>query len=49
MDTDFQIVAEGTSGEDLLPLYNHYRPDVVLMEVNLPVKNGIESMQELLQ
>lgn len=47
MDIDFQIVAEGTSGEGILPLYNHYRPDAVLMEVNQPIKMG--SMQELLQ
>lgn len=49
MDTDFHIVAEGTTGEELLPLYKEHQPDAVLMEVNLPVKNDFESMRELLQ
>ena len=43
MDIDFQIVAEGTSGEDILPLYNHDRPDAVLMRVNQPIENGIHA------
>lgn len=45
MGTDFQIVAEGTTGDELLPLYKEHQPDAVLIEVNLPVKNGIESIR----
>ncbi len=49
MDMDLRIVAEGKNGMELLPLYKQYRSDAVLIEVNLPRKNGIEAMQELLQ
>lgn len=48
MDADFRVVAEGETGEKLLPIYKQYQPDVVLMEVNLPLKSGIETLQKLI-
>lgn len=48
LDTDLRIVAEGETGEELLSLYEQHQPDVVLIEANLPHKNGIEALQKLL-
>lgn len=49
LDPTLQIVAEGESGEHLLPLFSQYQPDVVLMEINLPSKTGIEALGELIR
>lgn len=49
LDSTLQIVAEGESGEQLLPLFSQYQPDVVLMEINLPPQTGIQALGELNQ
>lgn len=48
-DSRINIVAEGENGEQLLPLYKEHQPDVVITELNLPEKNGIEAVRELIQ
>lgn len=48
MGTDLRIVAEGETGEQLLPLYKQFQPDVVLIEANLPNQDGVTAMEELL-
>jgi two-component system, NarL family, invasion response regulator UvrY len=42
------VVAEAETGEDAVRLAAELRPDVVLMDINLPGRNGIESTRELL-
>lgn len=42
------IVGEAESGEDAIELAAALRPDVVLMDINLPGCNGIEATKELL-
>ncbi|RLQ84949.1 response regulator transcription factor [Planomicrobium sp. Y74] len=46
-EEDIKIVAEGDNGEELIPLFDQYLPDIVIMDTNLPQKNGIEAVQEL--
>lgn len=47
-DSRIRITAEGENGEQLLPLYKEYQPDAVLIELNLPQKNGVEATRELI-
>lgn len=49
MDSYLRVIAEGGTGEQLMPLYRQYQPDVVLMEINLPSKTGIEALSKLTQ
>ena len=49
MGSNLRVTGEGGTGEQLLPLYRQYQPDVVLMEINLPSKTGIEALSELIQ
>lgn len=46
---NLQVIAEGETGEQLLPLYRQHQPEAVLMEINLPSKTGIEALSELTQ
>lgn len=45
----FEVVAEGDDGIDTLPLYEEFQPDVVLMDINMPHKNGVEATSELIE
>ena len=44
----FEVVAEGDDGTDVVSLYEKNRPDVVLMDINMPGKNGVEATAELI-
>lgn len=44
----FSVVAEASSGEQALDLYRHFRPALVLMDIYMPEKNGIEATRELI-
>ncbi|MBK3494817.1 response regulator transcription factor [Viridibacillus sp. YIM B01967] len=45
----FDVIAEGDDGTDVIQLYEEYNPDVVLMDINMPQKNGVEATAELLE
>jgi two-component system invasion response regulator UvrY len=44
-DSRFQVVGETSSGEEAVELAKTIRPDIVLMDINLPGINGIEATQ----
>jgi DNA-binding NarL/FixJ family response regulator len=42
LEEDIQVVAEAVSGMDALRVLEGCLPDVILMDINIPDKNGIE-------
>ncbi len=40
---EFEIIAEAVDGSELIKLFEFHRPDVVLMDINMPILNGIEA------
>jgi DNA-binding NarL/FixJ family response regulator len=44
---DIAIVAEAVDGEDAVTVIARERPDVVLLDVRMPVKGGLEVLREL--
>ena len=44
----FEICAEGTNGEEALELYKEHSPDLVSLDINMPVMNGIEALKRIL-
>ena len=44
-DERFKVVAESGSGEEAVEMARQLRPDVVIMDINLPGMNGIEATQ----
>lgn len=47
-EDSFEVIAEGGDGSDAVGLYEQYSPDVILMDINMPRKNGVEATGELL-
>ena len=40
---EFEIIAEAVDGSELIKMFEFHRPDVVLMDINMPILNGIEA------
>jgi len=47
--SDIEVVAEASSGEEAVQMVKSHRPDVVLMDVNMPGIGGIEATRKLTQ
>jgi two-component system, NarL family, nitrate/nitrite response regulator NarL len=47
--SDFKVVGEAGNGRDALQLIDNVRPDLVLLDVNMPVMNGVETVKTLKQ
>lgn len=43
----FDIVAEASTADEALARVHQYRPDVVVMDIRLPGRNGIEATREI--
>jgi len=43
------VIAEASNGKEFLLLLDKLRPELVLMDINMPVMNGIESSRQALQ
>ena len=46
-DSEINVVAEAGDGYECLNLTNKTKPDIVLLDINMPVMNGIEALQEI--
>lgn len=49
LEPDMEVVAEATDGVQALALFKKFNPDLTLMDVRMPVKNGIEATIEIRQ
>lgn len=47
LEDDFQVVAEAANGSECLQLAHEHHPDVVLLDVRMPVMDGIEAARRL--
>jgi len=46
-ETDMKLVAEASNGEEAIEKFRSYRPDVTLMDLQMPGLNGIEAMSRI--
>src|SRR5262249_17031045 len=46
-ERDMTVIAAASTGEDALALFDQYKPDVTLMDLNLPGISGLEAVVAL--
>jgi DNA-binding NarL/FixJ family response regulator len=46
---DIEVVGEASSGDEAVKLAREFGPEVILMDIKMPGKNGIEATREILQ
>jgi len=42
-----QVIAETSNGRDMLDLLDSHKPDVVVLDIQMPVMNGIQTTREI--
>jgi two-component system chemotaxis response regulator CheY len=47
LDESFEIVAEAENGVEAVDLYEEHAPDLVMMDIVMPIRNGIEATSEI--
>jgi DNA-binding NarL/FixJ family response regulator len=46
-ESDLELVAEAENGERAVELYREHRPDVCLMDLRMPVMDGVEAIRAI--
>ena len=44
---EFEIVCEASNGEECLSLLEKHKVDIILLDINMPVLNGIDTLREI--
>lgn len=47
LDGDIQVIGEAGNGEECLKVIDNLRPDVVLLDINMPLMNGLRMLEVL--
>lgn len=47
LDDNLKVIAEASDGNEALTKINVYKPDILLLDINMPNKNGLEVLREL--
>ena len=45
----FETVYEASDGEEALRLYQQYKPEIMIVDINLPKLNGLELLEKISQ
>lgn len=48
-EPDLEMVAEAANGEEAIARYGEHRPDVVLMDLRMPIMDGLTAMTAILR
>lgn len=49
LENDICVVSQASNGEEAIKLALEYKPDVILMDINMPGINGLQAIKELKQ
>jgi len=44
----FEIIAQAANGQEAVDLFLKLKPDILLMDINMPIKTGLEALKEII-
>jgi len=47
LEDDMTVVGKATNGEEAIALVEKFRPDVCIMDIEMPIKSGLEAAEQL--
>ena len=47
MESNFEVIGIGSNGEEACQLAEMLQPDVFLMDINMPIMNGVEATEKI--
>ncbi|WP_074033773.1 response regulator transcription factor [Exiguobacterium sp. AT1b] len=47
LEDDFQVVAEGRTGREAIRIAGEQKPEIMILDINMPDMNGIEATKQL--
>lgn len=49
LETDYDVVASATTANSAVSFVKKYNPDLIIMDINMPDKDGLQAIQEINQ
>ncbi len=46
-EAGYQVVGEAKNGVEALNLYRKFKPDLITLDINMPIMNGIEALKAI--
>lgn len=47
LEEDMKVVGRASNGEDAVKLVHQHQPDICIMDIEMPIKSGLEAAEEL--
>lgn len=47
LESDIKVIGQASNGEEAVNVVHELKPNIVLMDINMPILNGIQAMQKL--
>lgn len=47
LEEDMEVVGKARNGEEAIKLVKQYKPDICIMDIEMPVKSGLDAAEEL--
>ncbi|MFS0672533.1 response regulator [Ornithinibacillus sp. 179-J 7C1 HS] len=47
--SNHEIVGEAENGEEAISLFSEHHPDLIIMDITMPVMNGIDAIREIMK
>ncbi|KHF40582.1 response regulator transcription factor [Halalkalibacter okhensis] len=48
LEADMEVVGEARNGEEALSLVREFNPDICIMDIEMPIKSGLDAAEELI-